>query len=292
MSDADAQETLVLREISASDASACVTLSRAVGWPHRIEDWEMVIGLGHGVVATLGGEIVATALWWPYGEMHATLGMIIVSPEHQGAGIGKRLMQGLFEQTKSRSLMLNATAAGEPLYARWGFVPCGGVSQYHGDALAVAAPSLRAGAILRAGAMLRPGAAADLPELERLDRGASGLPRRAVLTALLERGECVILERDGKAIGFSILRRFGRGLVVGPVVAPDEADAEALIAHWLHERQGQFVRVDIPVGSNLGDWLVERGLKPAGTVTAMVRGERPVVAGSARLYALINQALG
>ena len=60
----------------------------------------MVIGLGHGVVATLGAEIVATALWWPYGETHATLGMIIVSPDHQGAGIGKRLMQGLFEQTQ------------------------------------------------------------------------------------------------------------------------------------------------------------------------------------------------
>jgi GNAT superfamily N-acetyltransferase len=286
MSDADAQETLVLREISARDASACATLSRAVGWPHRVEDWEMVIGLGHGVVATLGGEVVATAQWWPYGETHARLGMIIVSPDHQGAGIGKRLMQGLFEQTKARSLMLNATAAGEPLYVRYGFAPCGGVSQYHGEAAAVAAPSMQKGETLRLGGT------ADLPVLERLDRQATGLPRRAVLAALLERGECVILERDDKAIGFSILRRFGRGHVVGPVVAPDEADARALIAHWLHGRQGQFVRVDIRVGSDLGDWLVERGLKPAGTVTAMVRGEAPVAAGPARLYALVNQALG
>lgn len=286
MSDADAQEALVLRDISAHDATTCAALSRAVGWPHRVEDWEMVIGLGHGVVATLGQEVVATALWWPYGETHATLGMIIVSPDHQGAGIGKRLMQGLFEQTKARSLMLNATAAGEPLYAKSGFVPCGGVTQYHGEALAVAAPSLWPGATLR------PGAVADLPELERLDREASGLPRRAVLASLLKRGECVILERDGKAIGFSILRRFGRGLVVGPVVAPDEADARALIAHWLQGRQGQLVRVDIRVGSDLGNWLVERGLRPAGTVTAMVRGEAPVAAGPAQLYALVNQALG
>lgn len=286
MSDAGAQETLVLREISARDAGACAVLSRAVGWPHRIEDWEMVIGLGHGVVATLGEEIVATALWWPYGETHATLGMIIVSPDQQGVGIGKRLMRGLFEQAKSRSLMLNATAAGEPLYVQCGFVPCGGVSQYHGEALAVAAPSLRRGTTLR------PGAAADLPELKRLDRQASGLPRRAVLASLLKRGECAILEHEGKAIGFSILRRFGRGLVVGPVVAEDETDARTLIAHWLHGRQGQFVRIDIRIGSDLGDWLVERGLKPAGTVAAMVRGEAPVAPGPARLYALTNQALG
>lgn len=286
MSDAEIREALALREISARDAASCQALSRAVGWPHRVEDWEMVIGLGHGVVATLGEEIVATALWWPYGESHATLGMIIVSPDHQGAGIGKRLMQCLFEQTKARSLKLNATAAGEPLYAQCGFAPCGGVSQYHGDALAVAAP------LLQSGATLRPGAAADLPELERLDREASGLPRRAVLAALLARGECAILERDGKAIGFSILRRFGRGLVVGPVVAEGGADGRALIAHWLHGRQGQFFRVDIQVGSGLENWLMERGLKSAGTVTAMVRGEAPLAPGPARLYALINQALG
>lgn len=51
-------------------------------------------------------------------------------------------------------------------------------------------------------------------------------------------------------------------------------------------------RVDIRIGSDLGDWLVERGLRPAGMVTAMVRGEAPVAAGPARLYALIKQALG
>lgn len=286
MSEVDAQEALVLREIDMRDAMACVSLSQAVGWPHRIGDWEMAVGLGHGVVATLRGEIVGTALWWPYGRLHATLGMIIVSPDHQGAGIGKRLMAGVFAQAGSRSLMLNATEAGAPLYVRYGFAPCGGVGQFNGDALAVAPP------ILRSDARLRAGSTADLPGIERLDRAASGLPRRAMLAALLERGECAVLERDGKATGFSVLRRAGRGLVIGPVVAGDEADARTLIAHWLPGRQGQFMRVDIPLGSDLGDWLVQCGLKPAGTVTAMLRGEAPVAPGPARIYALINQSLG
>ncbi|MGO4738794.1 GNAT family N-acetyltransferase [Bosea sp. 2KB_26] len=280
------QETLLLREISMADALACHALSRAVNWPHRAEDWEMVIGLGRGVVATLGQEIVATALWWPYGETHATLGMIIVSPAHQGGGIGKRLMQALFEQAQGRSLMLNATAAGEPLYAKLGFVPCGGVQQYQGEAPAIAAP------VLQAGLSLRLGRQADLTLLERLDRQATGLVRKPMLEMLLACGECIVLERDGQPMGFSILRRFGRGLVVGPVVATTRDDAQILIAHWLHEQRGQFLRVDIQADSGLADWLRECGLSPAGAVTSMVLGNKPNPVGPMRLYALANQALG
>lgn len=286
MSAADTQETIVLREITGADAPLCVELSRLVGWPHRAEDWEMAIGLGHGVVVALGRKLVGTALWWPYGESHATLGLIIVSPEQQGAGIGKRLMQALLEQTEGRTLMLNATAAGEPLYAKSGFVAYGGVRQYQGATLAVAAPELRPGQRLRSATQ------ADLPLLERLDREASGLPRGPTLSALLARGECVFLERNDDPVGFSILRAFGRGLVIGPVIAADGADARTLIAHWLHGRHGQFMRIDVRTDSGLGEFLVERGLKPAGEVTAMVRGERPHASGTARVYALINQALG
>ncbi|MBX9876752.1 MAG: GNAT family N-acetyltransferase, partial [Beijerinckiaceae bacterium] len=74
MGDTLIREAAVLRDIAPADAATCAGLARAVGWPHRAEDWEMAIGLGRGVVATLGEEVVATALWWPYGAHHATLG--------------------------------------------------------------------------------------------------------------------------------------------------------------------------------------------------------------------------
>jgi GNAT superfamily N-acetyltransferase len=286
MSDTAPQEALILREVALADAAAGQMLSQAVGWPHRVEDWEMLIGLGHGVVATLGEEIVATALWWPYGETHATLGSIIVSPAHQGGGIGKRLMSALFEQTQGRSLLLNATVAGEPLYARNGFVSWGSVHQHHGISRADVAP------VLQPGETLRLGGPSDLPLLERFDMEATGLPRKPALEVLLDCGECIVLERDGEAVGFSILRRFGRGHVIGPVVAANAGDAQTLIAHWLYERRGQFLRIDVTVNTGLEDWLTQNGLKPAGPVTGLVRGEKPVSPGPARLYAVINQALG
>lgn len=287
MTGIEALEALTLRAIRVGDAASCAELSRRVGWPHRREDWEFVIGLGRGVVGERNGELVATGLWWPYGESHATVGMIIVAPEQQGAGIGKRLMQSLLAQAKGRSLMLNATVAGEPLYARLGFRSWGGgVRQYHGHGLDVAAPEPAAGK------QLRPGSPSDFAMLERLDREATGLERGPVLAALLQCGECLVLEQAGQAIGFSILRAFGRGQVIGPVVAGDEADARTLIACWLHGRAGQFIRVDLPFGSGLGEWLVQRGLAPAGDVAAMVRGDLPAAPGPAGLHALITQALG
>jgi hypothetical protein len=286
MSDSLVQEAAVLRDIAPRDASACAVLSRIVGWPHRVEDWEMAIGLGHGVVASLGSEIVATAMWWPYGQTHATLGMIIVSPEHQGAGLGRRLMQGLFAQTQERSLLLNSTFAGKPLYERSGFAAFGAICQHHGEVLVVAAPSPGEGARLRAAH------ADDLQVLERLDHAATGLARGALLRAVMERGECVVIERGGKVAGFSMLRRFGRGLVIGPVVAEGDADAKALMAHWLQGREGQFLRIDVHADSPLSDWLASCGLKPVDRGTSMVRGTLPLAQGPVQLHALASQAFG
>jgi len=62
--------------------------------------------------------------------------------------------------------------------------------------------------------------------------------------------------------------------------------------YWLKQQVGQSVRVDFIEGSGLGSWISGFGLKPAGSVTTMVRGDAPVADGPTRLYALISQALG
>jgi predicted N-acetyltransferase YhbS len=286
MSEAIVEQALSQRAAEPGDAEACQRLSRAVSWPHRAEDCELAIRLGRGIVATLDGTIVATAMSWPYGDSHATLGMIIVDPGHQGAGIGKRLMQALFAEVAGRSLLLNATVAGRPLYEKSGFVPCGGVHQHQGVVPAVPAPALNQSERLRAGSP------ADLALLAGLDTAASGLPRDKVLAALLEYGESVVLEREGVAVGFSILRRFGRGFAIGPVVADDIASARLLTTHWLHRKQGEFVRIDLLAGAGLDGFLVEYGLACVGVVETMVRGDKPVPSGPSKIYAIINQALG
>ena len=107
-----------------------VSLSAALGWPYREEDWRFAFELGHGVAVETDGGLAATALWWPYEKSFASIGMIIVAPALQGRGIGRMLMDELLRQADGRAIVLNSTREGYRLYERLGFVPCGQVNQH------------------------------------------------------------------------------------------------------------------------------------------------------------------
>ena len=55
------------------------------------------------------------------------------------------------------------------------------------------------------------------------------LDRRELMAALLEAGTAVVLDADGVATGFAVLRRIRDRAGIGPVVARDAAGARALI---------------------------------------------------------------
>jgi hypothetical protein len=93
------------------------------------------------------------------------------------------------------------------------------------------------------------------------------------------------------AIGFSFMRRFGRGHAIGPVVAPDNERAQALIAQWAEAYAGSFVRVDITGTSGLGVCMSEMGLVQVSTVVAMARNGAPPQDESVKQFAVVNQAL-
>ncbi|MBV9247858.1 MAG: GNAT family N-acetyltransferase, partial [Acetobacteraceae bacterium] len=98
---------------------------------------------------------------------------------------------------------------------------------------------------------------------------------------------------DGRVIGFAYCRSFGRGAVVGPIIAGDEAMALALVAPFLSRHAGGFLRVDIPEDAPaLARLLEEGGLFPAGRATTMIRGRKPRHSGHARVFGLISQGIG
>lgn len=266
--------------ITMADAEAAWALSSALGWPHRPDDWRMFIRLGRGFAAMDGSDVVGTALWWPYGETHGSVGMVIVSPSLQGRGIGRRLMDAILQDAGDRTLRLNATTAGLKLYRDLGFVEFGKVRQFQGTV---------------AGGASRPaGVRIDRVDDEILDfdRRASGMDRRHLLATLLQVGEAFALRTADDLQGVAFRRSFGRGQVVGPVVAMSQVPALAMVRGLVTGIDG-FVRLDVIDGvPELNDELLALGLSDAGAVSRMQRGRSAAGSTTPGVFALAGQALG
>lgn len=257
-----------------SDAPAAAALSSVFGWPHRSEDWALFLSLAEGVAWREGGALLGTAAVFPFGPDHGSIGLVQVAPALQGRGIGRRLMEAVIERGAGRSLMLHATPEGAPLYAKLGFEPRGLVQQWQGVAAGPAGAPHRA-------------TATDLPSICALDEAATGLRRAGLLQALVRVGAVTLSGPAAAPSGYAIRRRFGRGQVIGPVVAQDEA---AAIASTAALREPGFLRLDIPArASALAASLTEAGLAQVDTVQVMVRGAWP---DAPSVFGLSSQAMG
>jgi GNAT superfamily N-acetyltransferase len=273
----------LLLPLATEHLPGALLLSQEMSWPYRLEDWAVALELGQGFVLLDGaGAVVATAAWWDHGDGHASAGMVIVAKAAQGRGHGARLMDALLAAAHPRTITLNSTAEGLALYERRGFVRIGVVQQHQGvPEVRDAAPPSRS---------VRPMAPSDVEPVARLDRSATGWARRRMLDRLLQAGEGDVLVRDGERRGYAISRRFGRGHVIGPVVADDASDARALIEAALARLGPVFVRVDTDATTGLGDWLEGIGLRHVGDAITMVKGARVPPEGPARMFALANQS--
>ena len=270
--------------LTRSYLAQALALSQELQWPYRLEDWEFALALGHGFALEAEGKLLATALWWPYGTDLASAGMIIVSPDAQRQGIGARLMKALLADAAGRRVILNSTQVGEGLYTRHGFRPYDVVTQH--QAVLAQAPALDPAVPVRAGT------AADKGAILALDKAGSGMNRESLLDALLAMADTVVVAREDKVEGYGCVRRWGRGFVIGPVIARDQADARAIIVTLAAGHVGDFVRIDVTGRCGLAPWLGEIGLPRVDQVLSMALGEPPAQAPDAMLCALSNQSLG
>jgi predicted N-acetyltransferase YhbS len=286
--EAPVSDGVALRAMTAADLAAAHALTDELRWPHRPADWEQAFRHGEGFVAERDGQVVGTGLRWRWGPRHATVGLIVVAPACQGRRIGHRLMTALLEGLEQHTVLLHATVDGRGLYERLGFVRIGEVRQHQG--IAQPTPPIA----LDAGWRMRPATEADLAKLRALDADARGMPRDALIDELFRDAEAtVVLDHDAHACGFAILRRFGRGHAIGPVVAPNAEGAKALIAHLSGLNAGRFTRIDIDFDTGLAEWLETLGLLRVDAPTTMLRGAPlPTRQDGPRLYGIVTQALG
>lgn len=261
---------------------AAVRLSREAGWPHRPEEWQMSLSLSEGIVAVEDDRVVGTVLVTSYKEDCATINMVIVDEKMRGRGLGRRLMEAAVHIAGNRPLRLVATAEGLPLYEKFGFRETGRVLQHQGVVGKMAAP-----------AGVEPANQSDVAAIVELDRGAFGGDRGDLIANIATIGEFAVIRRDGRVCSYAAVRPFGRGEVIGPVVAADLDDAKALIAYLIARRPGKFLRVDAIADTGLGPWLAEQGLAHVGGGIAMMTSVSPRAADvTATTFALVAQAFG
>ena len=307
------QEPFALDALTAADIHTCWQLSQALRWPHREADWQQFISWAkaHGAALAVraDGQLIGCGLAWQWGHEQGSIGMVIVDNAWQRQGIGKRLFRGLLQALEGRDVMLQATAQGRPLYESLGFSAIGHARQFHGhwQPPTETAPtsSLATDELTR---LLQP---QDLPALLAYDQRERGLTRPALLQALLAQMDAdercaVSVDEQGRLCGYGILRRFGRGWVVGPLLADGADRAVALVKRLIQERTGDFVRIDLaadtrafPVSHGqaqaqaqaghdrpsaqdhghdadiLADWLQAHGLALVDQPTTMIRLAAP-----------------
>jgi GNAT superfamily N-acetyltransferase len=280
----NANGTPVLTELTAGHLQQAVALSSEMGWPYRLEDWAFAHRLGKGFALEQAGRLIGTALHWEYGDAWSSVGMAIVAKAFQGCGYGTFLVDTVLEDVGTRNVFLNATPDAFELYRRRGFhftatlnqhqgVPAPGGPDVHPDTVRIADTD-------------------DLPRILALDHDAVGMPRTALLRLLAQTGKILEMSDGAVASGYAVYREFGRGYVIGPVVAPSLENACVLVDAAISRLPGEFVRVDTSEDSGLTPWLEARGLPRVDSASTMVRGTLPPPTGQARLFALCSQSLG
>lgn len=237
------------------------TLTAKAGWPHRRDDWAMLLGLSSGYVALLDGEVVGAMCMTLFGEV-ATVGLLMVNESLRGQGLGNRLMKLALEEAGQRECRLIATSAGLPLYRKLGFVEVETIRVHRGI---VASGKASEG--------VEWATQDDFDKICDIDRDGAGIDRRPLLSAFWDKGRFAVIRESGKIIGYAALLPYGHGEVAGPVVARDAEEARRLLSYLSSHRTDAPLRVDLRAAAGPADWLNSIGLPQTGSLVAMRHGE-------------------
>ena len=277
-----------VRRIRPDDNGLLHQLTVSVFWPHRDHDIDLLISLGQGYIAIDEiGRPMGSAMYFPMGDDFSMFGMMVTAPRLQTQGAGRWLLNQIMTDCAGRDLRLSATRAAYWLYESEGFVPVATIWQHQGIARGI---HLRPPV---AGVETRPLGEADMPALLALDRPAFGADRSEILTVLLGLSEGRVAVRDGKIVGYALMRQFGRGKVIGPVVTEDDRMAMQLVAPLIQANTGTFLRLDVPLRSELlASFLAASGMGIYDTVTEMRIGPHRRTSSGAQLFGLSAHSLG
>lgn len=220
----------VVQTMMPSDTPSAMELSAAANWNQTREDWCLIMQLSPpGCRCIKAAEkIVATTTLLPYGTHLAWIGMVLTRSEYRRQGLARQLMEdaiAMAEQLGVRTLKLDATDQGRPLYESLGFVVETTIERWGRD-----------------GCELSPAAKEQdhshnvqlSHELISLDTQAFGVSRRTLLDSLSRSSKC-----DATPNGYVFSRPGRVARYLGPCVANSGYEAGQLIAAHLQSSKSK-----------------------------------------------------
>jgi ribosomal protein S18 acetylase RimI-like enzyme len=275
---------LSIRRLTGADLPACLALAVGRDWGAEEHKWRLLFDVGEVFgLEEPGGELVCTVVLTRYPPGTSVISMVLVAARLERRGLGTRLMTHVLEHAGPGPVYLYATPNGRPLYEKVGFATADGMTTYVGRfAQAAGAPSSR------------PARDDDLPAILALDAEVFGADRRNLVTRLPAFAEQLrVLERDGAIAGYAAAWRNIETVVIGPVIARDLGDAQALIADLAAAAPGERLRLDVDHRhAGLRAWIEQRGVLAAFDTSLMVHGGRELPGDRGRLFLPLMQALG
>ncbi|MAS95871.1 MAG: GNAT family N-acetyltransferase [Verrucomicrobiales bacterium] len=267
-------DCITFRQLTRNELDTAVDWAAAEGWNPGLHDadvfWETdpegFIG------AELNGELVGTGSIVSYEGEYGFMGFFIVRPELRGSGIGTKLWFHRRDLLKSR-LKPGAVIGMDGVFDMQNWYAKGGFEFYHRNLRmeGVGAPGHPDPEIVELSAhSFEKVAAFDLPYF--------GCARDPFLKRWLTLPDSLALGflRDGKLVGYGVIRRCREGCKIGPLFAEDGGVAESLLVALRTFGDEVPVWLDIPENNPEAVALADRhGMKEVFGCARMYYGAAP-----------------
>lgn len=263
-----------IRPMTADNLPLALRLKGEAGWNQITEDWRRFLAMQPEgcLVAEVDGVAVGTAIVTMFDGL-AWISMVLVDEKFRSRGVGKALMNRAVqtaEELGGRTIRLDATPLGQPLYESLGFA-----AQYELTRWAGVAGSLGASSQVSS-FTLRTASPADSAAILALDRSATHTDRRKFLSLLFAEDWSAVrvIDNGNQLVGYFTIRRGSEAIQLGPCIAESDDSGSALLTDALHRYAGSRVYWDAPCSHQAACALASSaGLAPQRKLLRMCRGE-------------------
>ena len=262
-----------LRIMTEQDVPGGLRLNTLSGWNQTAADWRRFLENSPSgcFVMEHDGNVVGTATTINYERRLAWIGMVLVDPEYRKQGIGTALLEKTIEyldETNIRTMKLDATPQGKPIYTKLGFVEEHEIERWVLKRTPGANPKPQSSTRAPLNNMQR-------EQILQFDKELFGADRSFLLRALCEEAPqfATAVWEDELLQGYAFGRKGLFADHLGPWIARTRAAAEEILCGFLANSCRETLIVDCLKSNSMAvELLRSRGFAPSRPLTRMVRG--------------------